>query len=251
MVRKAVVKAKENWVDKVTTKGEAARRDGQVRWGSIRRLQRAHSGHRPVKTAAVLKTNGELTKGLEKVTECWYEHFKKLLNIQSIYDENIIAAVPTLPPFLCYDDPPTSEELKAALSQLHTRKAGGLSGIVPELILFGGPVLQDRLLALMRRIWDEGRVVGACRDALIIPAPKKGNLQSCDNWRGIRLLDVEGKIFGRIVQSCLQVIAEGLLSDSQYGFHKGRGCTDMIFVARQLMEKTGSTVIVCFCCLSI
>jgi len=45
MVRKAVVKAKENWVSKVATKGEAARRDGQVRWGSICRLHRAHSGH--------------------------------------------------------------------------------------------------------------------------------------------------------------------------------------------------------------
>ena len=34
------------------------------------------------------------------------------------------------------------------------------------------------------------------------------------------------------------MIAKGLLPDSQCGFHKGRGCTDMIFVARQLMEKT-------------
>ena len=30
-------------------------------------------------------------------------------------------------------------------------------------------------------------------DALIVPVPKKGNLQSCDNWRGISLLDVVGK----------------------------------------------------------
>ena len=76
MVRKAVVKAKENCVNKVATEGEAARRDGQVRWGSICRLQRNHSGHRPVKTTAVLKTNGELTKGPEEVTECWYEHLR-------------------------------------------------------------------------------------------------------------------------------------------------------------------------------
>ena len=34
------------------------------------------------------------------------------------------------------------------------------------------------------------------------------------------------------------MIAEGLLPDSQCGFRKSRGCTDMIFVARQLMEKT-------------
>ena len=34
-----------------------------------------------------------------------------------------------------------------------------------------------------------------------------------------------------------KVIVEGLLPDSQCGFRKGCGCVDMIFVARQLMEK--------------
>ena len=66
----------------------------------------------------------------------------------------------------------------------------------------------------------------------------KRNLQPCDNWRGISLLDVLGKVSARVIQNRLQVIAEGLLPDSQSGFRKGRGCTDMIFAARQLMEKT-------------
>ena len=53
------------------------------------------------------------------------------------------------------------------------------------------------------------------------------------------MLDVVGKVFARIVQDCLRVIVEGLLPDSECGgFCKGRGCTDMIFAARQLMEKT-------------
>ena len=41
------------------------------------------------------------------------------------------------------------------------------------------------------------------RDALIVPVPKKGDLRSCDNWRGISLLDVVGKIFARIIQDNL------------------------------------------------
>ena len=51
------------------------------------------------------------------------------------------------------------------------------------------------------------------------------------------MLDVVGKVLGRIIQNRLQVVAETLLADSQCGFRKGRGCVDMIFVARQLMEK--------------
>jgi len=175
MVRVAVVKAKEDWVDKVADEGEAARKDGQVRWNSIHRLQRAHSGCRPVWTAAVLKTDGELTKGPEEVVDRWYEHFKNFL---SIYDEDVITAVPTLPPLLQFDEPPTMEELEVTWSQLKVRKAGGLSGILPELILFGGAILRDKLLEVMR---DKGKVLDAWRDALIVPVLKKSNHQSCDN----------------------------------------------------------------------
>ena len=33
-------------------------------------------------------------------------------------------------------------------------------------------------------------------------------------------------------------MAENELAESQCGFRKGRGCVDMIFCARQLIEKT-------------
>ena len=76
------------------------------------------------------------------------------------------------------------------------------------------------------------------RDAVVVPIPKKGDLRSCDNWRGISLLDVVGKLLARIVQERLQVIGERVLPESQCGFRKGRGCVDMLFVARQLVEKS-------------
>ncbi len=46
-----------------------------------------------------------------------------------------------------------------------------------------------------------------------------------------------GNNFARITQERLQVIAEQVLPESQCGLRKGRGCCDMVFVARQLMEK--------------
>ncbi len=81
-------------------------------------------------------------------------------------------------------------------------------------------------------------MVADWKNAEIIPIPKKGDLQKCDNWRGISLLDVVGKVLARIIQEQLQVIAERILPESQCGFRKGRGCCDMIFVARQLLEKS-------------
>ena len=51
-------------------------------------------------------------------------------------------------------------------------------------------------------------------------------------------MGVVGKLFGRILQDRLQLIAERVLSESQCGFCKGRGCVDIIFTARQLFEKS-------------
>ena len=92
----------------------------------------------------------------------------------------------SLPPALELDHPPTLEE---ALRRLKRGKAGGRTGILPELLLYGGPELQDRLFLLMEDVWRRGKVAN---DWQIVPIPKKGNLRKCDNWRGIR------KVFGKI-----------------------------------------------------
>ena len=51
-------------------------------------------------------------------------------------------------------------------------------------------------------------------------------------------MDIVGKFFATILQERLQKVVEDTLLDSQCGFRKGRGCVDMIFVARQIVEKT-------------
>ena len=81
----------------------------------------------------------------------------------------------------------------------------GDSGVLPEILVFGGPVLHT---VLFQRVWREGQVFAAWRDSLVVPVPKKGDLT---NWRGISLLDVAGKLLGRIVQERLQCIAESVL----------------------------------------
>jgi len=129
---------------------------------------------------------------------------------------------------------PSCREVQSALSHLKCRKAAGESGVLPELLLCGGSIIIDKLVELFDLVWRDGCVVGNCCN---VPIPKKGNLTLCDNWRGISLLDVVGKVLGRIVKDRLRVVAEDVLPYSQCGFRAGRGCIDMIFVARQLIEK--------------
>ncbi|VDL98527.1 unnamed protein product [Schistocephalus solidus] len=65
-----------------------------------------------------------------------------------------------------------------------------------------------------------------------------GNRQLCDNHRGISLLNIAGKIFARILRNRLNGhLEQGLLPESQCGFLRHCGTTNMIFAARQLREK--------------
>ena len=237
VVKQAVDAAKEAWICKVAGEAEAAEKDSQRKWRCIRQLQLTYSGRKPRRPTAILKRDGELAANSEEIKQQWHDHFEEILNVPSDFSPEVIEEMPSLPPHLELDDPPTMEELIAALNALKRGKAGGKTGLLPEMLLYGGAGLYDRLLQVMQDVWRSGRVVDDWKNAVIVPIPKKGDLRKCDNWRGISLLDVAGKVFARVIQARLQAIAEGILPESQCGFRKGRGCTDMIFVARQLVEK--------------
>ena len=132
---------------------------------------------------------------------------------------------------------PSATDVRKALSKLKNGKAAGSCGILPEMLKYGCSDFVGLLKDLLNEVWLERRVLQEWVDAILVPIPKKGNLHSCDNWRGVALLDVVGKLAARIVQSRLQMVAERELPESQCGFRRGRGCTDMIFVVRQLAEK--------------
>ena len=114
-----------------------------------------------------------MTKGPSEVLHRWFQHFKKVLNVRSIYDSSVLDAWPVSPSLFRLDDPPTMAKLEAAMSRLKKRKAGGMSGILLELVICSSPVLLDRLPMLMQAVWREGRVPRDWRNTQIVPVPRK------------------------------------------------------------------------------
>ena len=72
-------------------------------------------------------------------------------------------------------------------------------------------------------VWREGGVPADWSDAVLIPIPKKWDLSHCDNWRGIILTNVVGKVVARVIQRKLQKLVEDELPESQCCFRKSRG----------------------------
>ena len=186
---------------------------------------------------AVKNEDGLPCSSTEELNARWHRHFTKVLNIESIYNSEVFDSLRARP--ICHelDDLPTADELARAIARLSNNKAPGESGIVAEMVRHAGPEFSASLLLLLHEVWRDGCVPQAWRDAELVPIPKKGDLSSCDNWRGIALLDVIGKVVGRLVQNRLQDLAESELSDPQCGFRQGRSCTDQIFSVNQLIEK--------------
>ena len=76
--------------------------------------------------------------------------------------------------------------------------------------------------------------LGAC----IVPMYKgRGIKCECSNSRGISLLSVVGKLFGRALIKRDRAGTECAIGEQQCGFRQGRGCMDQVFAVRQVCEK--------------
>ena len=71
---------------------------------------------------------------------------------------------------------------------------------------------------------------------MLVPIYKeKGDVQECQNYRGIKLLSHTMKIWERIVDK--RVRGEVEVAEEQFKFMPGRGTTNAIFILRQMAEK--------------
>ena len=63
--------------------------------------------------------------------------------------------------------------------------------------------------------------------------PQKGNLQHCDNWRGIT-----SKSFCRVLLNRIDGDIDVKLGQEQAGFWREKVCTDQIFTLRNIIEQS-------------
>ena len=65
----------------------------------------------------------------------------------------------------------------------------------------------------------------------------KGDVHECSNFRGISLLSVIGNVYGTVLINRIRDKTENVIVEVQGGFSRGSGCTDQIFIVRQICEK--------------
>ena len=136
------------------------------------------------------------------------------------------------------DENPTVEEVSKAIDSLALGKAPGSDSIPPDLIKRCKTTLLQPLHEGLCQCWSEGAVPQDMRDAKIVTLYKnKGERSDCNNYRGISLLSIVGKVYARVLLIRLQKLAEHIYPESQCGFRAKRSTIDMVFSLRQLQEK--------------
>ena len=233
---------------------QTARRCANEYWQSLRaRIQAAAdcgytrgmyegiktvTGPTRVKTAPLKSKSGETITDQSQQLQRWVEHYLELYATQNIVTDTALNALPSLPVIKELDDLPTEEGLSKAIDSLACAKAPGKDGIPPELLKQGKSTLLKPLHKLLCLCWEQGHIPQDMRDANIVTFYKnKGDRSDCNNYRGISLLSIVGKVFARVVLNRLQSLASRVYPESQCGVRAGRSTVDMIFSLRQLQEK--------------
>ena len=128
-------------------------------------------------------------------------------------------------------------ETQAAVNRLKWGKAPGICGIHAELLKAGGNVVLVSLHAVLCSAWNTGIIPTDWKRSHVVPLWKgKGDRQDCNNFRGVMLLLVPGKVFAWII---LDRVRQHLLEHQypeQSGFTPKRSTINRIFALRILTK---------------
>ena len=129
------------------------------------------------------------------------------------------------------------KEVEAAVKSLKKGKSAGVDNIPAELRQQGREAMVNTLLIICNKIWRRGEWPTPWTQSLRITLPKKGNLQLCQNYRTISLINHPSKVMLKIILNGVKPEAKKIIAEGQVGFRPGRSTTEQIFNLRILCER--------------
>jgi len=111
--------------------------------------------------------------------------------------------------------------------------------LVYEIFKFGGEGIHQATARLCNEIFELERIPKDWARGLIFPLFKDGDNRIPDNYRGITLLSVVGKIYSSVLNNRVTSWCEknGVLSEEQAAFRAGRSTVDHILTVSELVRS--------------
>jgi hypothetical protein len=222
-------------------------RDSREYWAKLRAMAGVGKGGREV--PGEMRKGEGLVGGIEAMN-IWMEAFKKLGRADGgdeRYDKGFWEETRKLVEEWGkgreegeeeLDEPIRLGEVRRAIDQLRRGKAPGVDGVVNEVLKYGGEGMTRALHVLFGCFFERERVPIDWTRGLVVPLYKDGDKHMADNYRGITLLSVVGKLYTVILNSRLSKWCEkkGVLVDEQAGFRVNRSTVDQIYALREVIQ---------------
>ena len=144
----------------------------------------------------------------------------------------------------------TLEEVDEAIKLLRRGKAAGVDGAANEILKYAGPEMTRSLWVLFNTLFEKEQVPQDWTRGLIVPIYKDGDKHIADNYRGITLLSVVGKLYTVILNKRLSRWCERnqILVDEQAGFREARSTSDQLFILREAVLDRSRRNKDTYCC---
>jgi hypothetical protein len=171
----------------------------------------------------------------DEIRHRWREYFDKLFNGEN---ENTTVQLDD-----SFDDTNRrfvrriqESEVREALKRMKGGKAMGPDGIPIKVWRCLGDIAIVWLTKMFNNIYRSNKMPEEWRRSILVPIYKnKGDIQSCTNYRGIKLMSHTMKLWERVIEHRLRGTTR--ISMNQFGFMPGRSTIEAIFLIRQVMER--------------
>ncbi|KAK3535145.1 hypothetical protein QTP70_004799 [Hemibagrus guttatus] len=228
-VKREVSKAKQKAYDELYTRLDT--REGEKDLYRLAR-QRDRDGKDVQQVRVIKDRDGRVLTSEESVQRRWKEYFEELMNEENEREKRV-EGVNSVEQKV---DKIRKDEVRKALKRMKSGKAVGPDDIPVEVWKCLGEAAVEFLASLFNRVLESEKMHEEWRRSVLVPIFKnKGDVQSCSNYRGIKLMSHTMKLWERVVEARLRKVVE--ICEQQYGFMPRKSTTDAIFALRILMEK--------------
>ncbi|KAK3565142.1 hypothetical protein QTP86_000247 [Hemibagrus guttatus] len=228
-VKREVSKAKQKAYDELYTRLDT--REGEKDLYRLAR-QRDRDGKDVQQVRVIKDRDGRVLTSEESVQRRWKEYFEELMNEENEREKRV-EGVNSVEQKV---DKIRKDEVRKALKRMKSGKAVGPDDIPVEVWKCLGEAAVEFLTSLFNRVLESERMPEEWSRSVLVPIFKnKGDVQSCSNYRGIKLMSHTMKLWERVVEARLRKVVE--ICEQQYGFMPRKSTTDAIFALRILMEK--------------
>ena len=222
---------------------QASTEDDQLFFNTIKKHRKV------IKTeGSELLVDGVTVVNKDEVKEAWADHFERLatpdnnVNFDDDYKKEIDEGMSTIQNFLsnklAKSSPISQEEVARAVGKLKRKKAADIEGLCDEHIIYGKEILIPHLIVLFNIILSHSCIPPSLKKGYVIPIPKKGkDSRLTNNYRGISITPIIGKVLEHVVQQRLRIQTQHQQNELQRGFTKGTSSTNAVLLVSELVAE--------------